>query len=112
MSYEKDVYFKPEASGLSIVGDVDFSDGCYQFDMTVVWQDEAGQFFYADDSGCSCPSPFDGVEPKDLTPCNLLELQAHLEQRVEESSESERDENRAAVVDLLGRIRERQVLAA
>jgi hypothetical protein len=54
-----DVYHQPEHFGLEIVGEVEWSDGCYQYDMTVVWKNAAGELFTADDAGCSCPIPFE-----------------------------------------------------
>lgn len=62
MSYGTSVYYNPEKYGLEIIGEVDFSDGCWQFDSLVVWRRiEDGQLFYGEDSGCSCPSPFEDV---------------------------------------------------
>ena len=56
------VYYHPEQSGLETVGEIEFSDENYQFDLLVVWQrKEDGAFFYGTDSGCSCPTPFEGV---------------------------------------------------
>jgi hypothetical protein len=56
------VYYNPEKFGLTKVLEHDFSDGCYQFDITAVFtkDDEPGKFYWASDSGCSCPSPFEG----------------------------------------------------
>lgn len=46
--------------GLEEVVNIDWSDACYQFDMTIAYyQPATGKFFWADDSGCSCPSPFE-----------------------------------------------------
>lgn len=59
MSYS-DIYGSPEKYGLRTIGEVEWGDACYSFDLTVVWQDTTtGALFYADDSGCSCPSPFE-----------------------------------------------------
>lgn len=100
------IYYNPEKFGLKILGDIDWSSGYYEFDQTVVWQDEQGQMFYAEDSGCSCPSPFEGVGLDDLTACSFPELQAHLEKRLEEyTRDEERESNEAAMVNLLGRLR-------
>ncbi|MEU3976855.1 DUF7574 domain-containing protein [Streptomyces bacillaris] len=66
MTYE--IYSRPESYGLRMIGEVDWSDGCYQFDLTVVWQDTTtGALYYADDSGCSCPSPFEDTDRSNLT---------------------------------------------
>jgi hypothetical protein len=77
MSYG--VYYDPEKWGLEIVGSVQWGEPNYSFDLTVVWRNEGtGQLYYADDSGCSCPSPFDGMDIHDLTPASEHEVLAHL----------------------------------
>lgn len=87
MSYMRpDVYYNPEDYGLEIVGEVDWSGGFYQYDLTVVWQDEKGQFYIGDDAGCSCPSPFEYVNSLEvLTKVSKFEaaerLQATLAER-------------------------------
>lgn len=74
------IYYSPSQFGLEMVGEVEWSDEPYQFDLTVVWRRKAdGQLFYADDEGCSCPSPFEdykGVE--DLTEASMFEISGHL----------------------------------
>lgn len=65
MGYYEDVYSSPEKHGLTTVGSVDWCDEPYEFDMTVVWQDEDGEFYWGSDSGCSCPSPFEEFLSKD-----------------------------------------------
>lgn len=53
-------YSEPAKLGLQLVGEVSFNDDSYQFDMAAVWWDpERRVFFYVEDSGCSCPSPFE-----------------------------------------------------
>jgi hypothetical protein len=59
IGYERNVYYHPEIHGLERVSEVDYSDGCYQFDLRVVWKDSKGRLWTARDSGCSCPSPFE-----------------------------------------------------
>lgn len=62
------LYSDPEKFGLATVGEVEWSDGCYQFDLTVVWRDTTtGALYYAEDSGCSCPSPFEDTGRDSLT---------------------------------------------
>lgn len=73
------IYSKPEQFGLTTVGEVDYSDGDYEFDLTVVWKRADGVFVYADDSGCSCPGPFDDSTIESLTPVRTFaELREHL----------------------------------
>jgi hypothetical protein len=53
-------YYDPEDFGLTIVGTVEWEEPCYSFDTTVIWYStKTGQFYWASDSGCSCPSPFE-----------------------------------------------------
>ena len=78
MSWDDNPYSYPEKHGLQTVGEVEWSDGGYQFDLTVVWRNpETGQLYIAEDSGCSCPSPFenfDGVEDLDaVTPHEAIQ---------------------------------------
>jgi hypothetical protein len=55
-----DVYNNPEKFGLEQVAQIDYSDGCYEFDYRVVWlHRDTGKLYTARDSGCSCPSPFE-----------------------------------------------------
>jgi hypothetical protein len=61
-------YYDPEKSGLVTIGEIDWSSGSHEFDLTVVWKRESdGRFVYADDSGCSCPSPFEDTGIDELT---------------------------------------------
>lgn len=69
--YENNLYSHPEKAGLSTVAELEYSDGDYQFDTRVVWRrDSDGQLLSARDSGCSCPSPFESTELKDLQEVN------------------------------------------
>lgn len=60
------LYYDPQDSNLTMIGEIEWSDGSYQFDLTVVWKREDGRFVYAEDSGCSCPSPFEDTRYSDL----------------------------------------------
>lgn len=59
------VYYNPQDYGLEIVGELEWSEPCYDFDMTVVWKEKRGTYWIGDDSGCSCPSPFEDITEKD-----------------------------------------------
>jgi hypothetical protein len=74
------IYYSPENYGLEIVGEIEWSDASYQFDLTVVWRRKLdGQLFYADDSGCSCPSPFEDFKGVNhLTAASMFEVSGHL----------------------------------
>lgn len=62
MGYDNpDLYYQPEAFGITTVGEASWDDECWQFDLTVVWQskEDPKLFYWANDSGCSCPAPFE-----------------------------------------------------
>jgi hypothetical protein len=54
------IYYSPENYGLEIVATLNGDLG-YEFDMLVVWKTKTGRkkLYWAQDSGCSCPSPFE-----------------------------------------------------
>lgn len=102
MSYGNDPYSAPEKHGLTMLGEVDWDDEPYQFDMTAVWRDADGGLYWADDSGCSCPSPFEDLTSiSDLTKGTFHELATHLDSR---KADSRSDDAAAGVVDLLSRV--------
>lgn len=80
----KNIYYTPEAFGLQQIGEAEFSSGSYEFDTTVVWRDvETGEFFYAEDSGCSCPTPFESHDRTTITKIERLQdLLDHLTERM------------------------------
>lgn len=53
-------YYSPEEVGLTVVGEVDDA-GSYEFNTIVVWTD-GEKLYWAHDSGCSCPTPFEEYE--------------------------------------------------
>lgn len=55
------IYYSPQDYGLEIVGEFDWSEPDYSFDMLVVWKEKRGKYWVGNDSGCSCPSPFEEV---------------------------------------------------
>lgn len=58
--YAGTVYYKPKDWGLVKMAEIDYSTGSYEFDLRVIWKDEDGVLWSGADSGCSCPSPFEG----------------------------------------------------
>jgi hypothetical protein len=62
MSYDKNIYYTPEAFGVSTVFDVDKSSGSYEFDSFIIWKDDNGRYYWDSDSGCSCPVPYDSSD--------------------------------------------------
>lgn len=53
------LYSCPGNKNLTLLGIIDDPAADYSFDMIGVWQTEDGRVFYAQDAGCSCPSPFE-----------------------------------------------------
>ena len=89
------------SSSRPLDGRIDWSSGSYEFDLTVVLKRESdGQLFYAEDSGCSCPTPFENHTLHDLTACTPAELQAHLVSR----NGSCYDNRDAEIAELMSRI--------
>jgi hypothetical protein len=52
-------YNSPEKLGLTILGQLYDPNSYYDFHDLIVWAHNDGRIFYATDSGCSCPSPFE-----------------------------------------------------
>jgi hypothetical protein len=93
------IYYSPEKFGLTQVGMIDWSDGNYQFDYTVVWQDNAGNFFYGDDAGCSCPLPFENSGVNYLTALtSLAQFNAHCFEKIG------REDRTSEMVDLVEKL--------
>ena len=68
MTTRPNPYYDPEELGIEI----EFEDdrGCsYEFDMFVIWKRagvDDGMRWWETDSGCSCPTPFEGYDLTDL----------------------------------------------
>lgn len=104
-----DVYSSPEKHDLELVGEVQWDEPCWSFDLTVVWFERyTGTFYWDSDSGCSCPSPFENVLSKDdLEKGTFHEAADALQARMQEQPEDTlSDEAPGEVVDLIGRMRE------
>ena len=57
------IYYNPESFDLTTFGQIDWEpDEEYNFDLTVIWRDSDGMYYWAEDSGCSCPSPFGSIQ--------------------------------------------------
>ena len=69
------IYSQPEKFGLVIVGDVAKSPS-YDFDIFVVFRKPDGSLWYDEDSGCSCPIPFEDEGIDDLAPYSDAALDA------------------------------------
>ena len=53
-------YYSPEKVGLTVIGELDDADS-YEFNTIVAWTD-GKNIYWAHDSGCSCPTPFEEYE--------------------------------------------------
>jgi hypothetical protein len=65
-------YYSPEEVGLSVIGEVDDA-GSYEFNTIVAWTD-GSKLYWAHDSGCSCPTPFEDSEVTMEDKSNIEEL--------------------------------------
>lgn len=52
------LYSNPSDHGLTLIADVNFSEG-WDFDIFALFRNDEGMWFMAHDSGCSCPSAFE-----------------------------------------------------
>lgn len=77
------VYDSPDHYGLELVGDAQWGEANYDFAMTAVWRHKmTGQLYWADDAGCSCPSPFEDFQTvEQLESATKHEVLAHLNER-------------------------------
>lgn len=90
MGYDTpDVYNQPEKFNLEPVAEIDYSDKNYCFDTRVVWKHkETGKLYTARDSGCSCPSPFEGYTSLEkCSPFNLEEIENEIKKERSETTE-------------------------
>jgi hypothetical protein len=85
MDYEHNFYYNPKESDLEIVWTLEEPDLSYEYNMLVVWKHiPTGKFYYASDSGCSCPSPFEDFnkleELAELTSLSFAQFQSDVEE--------------------------------
>ena len=59
-AWDESLYYNPEKHGLQTVTEADAGGG-YDFDKFMVWRDKKDLYYWGDDSGCSCPSPFENI---------------------------------------------------
>jgi hypothetical protein len=105
------VYYSPEKFGLTQIGMIDDPNSCYSFDDLVVWEHEDGRLFYAEDSGCSCPSPFEGYEGVDelnqITKATYMEFMDAVNNHCwgsYERGKGQQDPNAADKTELLAKV--------
>lgn len=95
------IYYDPEKFGLEVFGEVDFG-GSFEYDKLVVWRDrKTGELYTGEDSGCSCPSPFESQGLDNLTP--LLSLK-RLESKLDGMSEKAHVPQSQEIANLLERL--------
>lgn len=63
--YDNNPFYNPESLDLEEVGVIDDPAADYSFDYLVVWKHKDGDLYWASDSGCSCPSPFEDYNSLD-----------------------------------------------
>lgn len=67
------IYYSPEKLGMAQVAELDTA-GAYEFDMVVLWRGHDGKLWAAQDSGCSCPTPFEDHDwPADFTEVRTMD---------------------------------------
>jgi hypothetical protein len=96
--FDGNVYYSPEQYGLEPIGEINWYEPDYSFDLTVVWISVEGVYYWASDSGCSCPCPFEDTEFADLSSGTFWDLEKVL-------MEDCTDYGMPQVVDLIARIR-------
>lgn len=98
-------YHDPEKFGLTLVGSIDYRDA-YEFDIVAVFRDQQGRLGYLQDSGCSCPMPFENKGVNDLVLCTPNELHAALKERAEENVYFDEDTSQydAAILELMKKV--------
>lgn len=79
---KRNCYYYPEDNGLEVFDEVETGEYC-NFDTTVVWRHkETGKLYWAHDSGCSCPTPFECYtsirDLNELTEDTLYNFTQHL----------------------------------
>lgn len=82
------IYYNPEAFGLREVGQIEWTEPFYSFDTTVLWErPDDGKLFWESDSGCSCPSPFEGANLSNINQGSFWEFEAYVKGRLAEHYE-------------------------
>jgi hypothetical protein len=94
MSYDTpDPYYNPDHFGLELIGSINWDDEPYEFYLTAVWKAKRGEYYLGDDSGCSCPSPFENVTKLEELdgPHDKRALESALRYRVKENAAKDGD---------------------
>lgn len=83
------IYSSPEKFGLTQVGEIKRPDMSYEFETFVVWRNQGGCLYWADDAGCSCPAPFENKGIPDLGTGTQAECFAAIDRWLADSSASD-----------------------
>ncbi len=69
------VYYNPEQCGLKIIDTLDESGLSYEFNTLTIFEAiQNGKIYWAQSSGCSCPTPFEEYHFSDENDHNLNEV--------------------------------------
>ncbi len=69
------IYYDPAKFELEIIHSLDEDNLCYEYNTFLVFlHTPSGRVFYASDSGCSCPTPFEEYNFKGPDDNNLNEV--------------------------------------
>lgn len=64
---DANLYYNPEKLGFQTVDSLETKGESYQFDIVLVLRDvTTGEHFWCQDSGCSCPTPFENHSRESL----------------------------------------------
>jgi hypothetical protein len=64
-------HYQPEKLGIIEIFEVQDDDLCYDFNILLFFVHSDGRVFSANDSGCSCPTPFEAYEGTTIDECKL-----------------------------------------
>ena len=85
------IYYSPEDYGLKPIFSLDEENLDYEFHILAAWQDQSGRIYWGEDSGCSCPSPFEDYHFKGADDHNLETSIKALYEAIDSFPASDRD---------------------
>ena len=92
--YDDDVYYQPEKFGLTPILEINLEDEPYQFHIFAMWRHEDGTVYWATDSGCSCPSPFEDYKSvNDLNEYDYVAIEEYLRDSINSYSSTITEDN-------------------
>ena len=69
---------------LTEIAEMDLTEPCYDFHLITVWKDSEGKHYWAADSGCSCPEPYEDFTK--IEDFNLLVTSYDFDKMTEEAN--------------------------